>query len=73
MNDTLPGKGDKPNTPRSLDELTGDEPTERDETPVQLNVRIPKYLRRALKQHKLDTEETMETAVRKALASYLDV
>jgi hypothetical protein len=73
MSDSLPGRGDKPNSPRSLDELTGDAPEDRDETLVQLNARIPKWMRKALKQHKLDTDEDIQTAVQKAIASYLDV
>jgi hypothetical protein len=65
----LPGKGDKPTEGRSLDELAG---TDRDETPVQLNVRVPKYLRKELKRRKIDTDETIEEMVTEALSSFLD-
>jgi hypothetical protein len=74
-NDSLPGKGEKPNA-RSLDEMAvEDEPgaSERDETPVQLNVRIPRYLRKALRHRKVETDEKIEDMVTEALSSYLDL
>lgn len=46
---------------------------DRDETPVQLNVRVPAWLRRELNIHKAKTEETIEDAVRESLRRYLDV
>ena len=73
MSDDLPGRGDKPNRSRSLDELTGDSDDDRDETPVQLNVRVPAYLRKALQHRKVDTGKTVEQQVTEALSSYLDV
>lgn len=73
MSDDLPGRGDKPNRSRSLDELTGDSDDDRDETPVQLNVRVPAYLRKALQHRKIDTGKTVEQQVTEALSSYLDV
>lgn len=74
MSDDLPGRGDKPNRSRSLDELTSDaDDGGRDETPVQLNVRVPAYLRKALQHRKVDTGETIEEMVTDALSSYLDV
>lgn len=66
----LPGKGDKPNRSKSLDDFTEEE---RDETPVQLNVRVPKYLRTELKRRTVGTEDTMEGVVEKALSNYLDI
>ena len=75
MSDDLPGRGDKPNRSLSLDEMTGDAGGDdgRDETPVQLNVRVPAYLRKALQHRKVDTGETIEEMVTDALSSYLDV
>jgi hypothetical protein len=80
MSDDLPGKGEKPNRPRSLDDLTGetnsgqaDSDDGRDKSPVQLNVRVPTYLRKALQHRKIDTGKTIEQQVTEALASYLDV
>jgi hypothetical protein len=66
----LPGKGDKPNRSKSLDDFTDEE---RDEMPVQLNVRVPKYLRNELKRRTIGTEDTMEGIVEKALSNYLDI
>lgn len=66
----LPGKGDKPNRSKSLDEFTEED---RDETPVQLNVRVPKYLRTELKRRTIGTDDTMEGEVAKALSNYLDI
>ena len=71
MND-LPESGDKPNRSRSLSELTGED-EDRDETPVQLNVRVPKYLRTELKRSIVGTDKTMEGEVAKALSNYLDI
>jgi predicted HicB family RNase H-like nuclease len=42
-------------------------------TQSQLNVRVPRYLRQALRQHKLEEDEHMEQAVVNALQIYLDV
>jgi len=67
----LPGRGDKPNRSRSLEDLTGAS-GDRDETPVQLNVRVPAYLRKELKRRKIDTDETIEEMVTEALSNYLD-
>ncbi|PEN10375.1 hypothetical protein CRI94_17310 [Longibacter salinarum] len=46
---------------------------ERDQTPVQLNVRVPAWLRKELNLHKIRSEETIEEAVQEALRNYLDV
>lgn len=67
----LPGRGDKPNRSRSLEDLTGGS-DDRDETPVQLNVRVPAYLRKELKRRKIDTDATIEEMVTEALSNYLD-
>lgn len=67
----LPGRGDKPNRSRSLENLTGAS-DDRDETPVQLNVRVPAYLRKELKRRKIDTDATIEEMVTEALSNYLD-
>jgi hypothetical protein len=75
MND-LPESGDKPNRSRSLSELTGQDESpeeERDETLVQLNVRVPKYLRTKLKHRTVGTDDTMEGVVEEALSNYLDI
>jgi hypothetical protein len=68
----LPEGGSKPNRSRSLEDLAGAEEEDRDETPVQLNVRVPKWLRTELKRRTVGTEETMESIVQEALARYLD-
>jgi hypothetical protein len=67
----LPGSGDKPNRSRSLEDLAGPS-DDRDETPVQLNVRVPAYLRKELKRRKIDTDQTVEEMVTEALSNYLD-
>jgi predicted HicB family RNase H-like nuclease len=48
------------------------EQEEYDMTPSQLNVRIPAYLHKRLRRHKLDEDENMEQAVTNALRAYLD-
>lgn len=68
----LPEGGSKPNRSRSLDELAN-ETESRDETPVQLNVRVPKYLRTELKRRTIGTDDTMEGIVAEALSNYLDI
>jgi len=74
---SLPNRGDKPNRPRSIDDLEIDqskeETTERDMTPSQMNVRIPTYLHKALQRHKIEHDENMEDVVTRALREYLDI
>jgi hypothetical protein len=65
MND-LPEGGSKPNRSRSLSDVAGE-----DDTPVQLNVRVPKWLRTKLKRRTVGTDETMEGIVKEALSKYL--
>jgi hypothetical protein len=67
---SLPESGDKPNQSKSLDEITDED---RDETPVQLNVRVPKYMRDELKRHTIGRDDNMEDVVAKALSNYLDI
>jgi len=71
MND-LPEGGSKPNRSRSLSDLTAGAEPDQDETPVQLNVRVPAYLRKELKRRKIDTDATIEDMVTEALSNYLD-
>jgi hypothetical protein len=67
----LPEGGSKPNRSRSLSDLASED-EDRDETPVQLNVRVPKWLRTELKRRTVGTDETMERIVKEALSNYLD-
>jgi hypothetical protein len=67
----LPEGGSKPNQSQSLSDLASEE-KDRDETPVQLNVRVPKWLRTELKRRTVGTDETMEQVVQEALSNYLD-
>ena len=67
----LPEGGSKPNRSRSLSDLASED-EDRDETIVQMNVRVPKWLKTEVKRRTVGTDETMEGIVKEALSNYLD-